>query len=115
MKEEESDEQQIRGAEEDYKAGRFARVRELARQGEKALISLICDEIKAIDEDIVFGEYERTLYCNYYNSWLNLYFEDGTFALIQHNYMDGIVSGKCMRILDMIEVVKTYGFTERET
>ena len=115
MTEKETDGQQIRGAEKDYKAGRFARVRELARQGEKALISLIRDEIKAIDNDVVFGEYERTLYCNYYNSWLNVYFEDGTFAVIKHNFIDGIVSGKCMRISDMVEVIKTYGFTERET
>lgn len=35
MIEEESDEQQIRGAEADYKAGRFARVRELATEGER--------------------------------------------------------------------------------
>ena len=35
MKEEESDEQQIRGAEADYKAGRFARVQALVKEGER--------------------------------------------------------------------------------
>lgn len=132
MIEEETDEQQIRGVEADYKTGRFARVRELARRGEKALISLIRDEIRAIDEDIVFLECGRALFCNYYNSLLEVYFEDGTFALFRrdlvlnvclkdgtfalskHNLVDEIVSGRRMRFSEMVGVVKTYGFKERE-
>jgi len=98
----------------DNKAGRFARVRELTRQGEKALISIIRDEIEAIDEDILFWEGERTLHCNYYNSSLNLYFEDGTFTTIRHDLVDEIVFEKHMMLSDILKVVKTYGFKERE-
>lgn len=115
MKEEESDKQQIMDAEADYKAGRFGRVRALVIQGEKALISLIRDEISAIDKDIIFGGCERTLYFNYCNLSLNLYLEDGTFALIRHD-LDGAASEKELKyVLAMAKIVKTYGFRERET
>ena len=115
MIEEETDEQQIRDAEADYKAGRFARVRALVKEGKTVLIYLIQEEVRGIDRRIVFEEGEGILYFKHLNSSLNLYLEEGTFALIQHN-LEGVISERDMRLLlDMVKVVKTYGFRERET
>ena len=114
MKEEESDEQQIRGAEDDYKAGRFARVRALVKEGETVLIHLIQDEIMGIDKGIVFEERERILYFRYFNSSLYVCLEDGTFVLSRHN-LDRVVSERELKsVLAMAKIAKAYGFRERE-
>ena len=115
MKEEESDEEQIRGAEADYKAGRFARVRALVKEGKTVLIHLIRDEIMGVDKDISFLECESTLHFNYCDSSLNVYLEDGTFGLSIY-FVYRQKSEKELRVvLAMVKIVKAYGFRDRET
>lgn len=104
INEEETDEEQIEGAREDFNAGRF----------EKLRITRIRKEIRELNKDIEFQKRGGALYFIFANISLNLYPEDKAFALNIAYGWNGVARERELKLLlTMAVIAKKHGFKEK--